>query len=340
MKNFITDIELHEDARRCALSTYNEKKFPPPSSCKPLCTYRNPNTGYFGIVYKRGDDIIIASKGTDLLEKEHFLQNIRNMQSIYDLQNDFQIISKNIPSQMFDILSLYNKYKNQGRIILTGDSLAGSCSTILGVLTGTDTVVFNPFGVGEILESYNINYSNTDNIINYCNKNDIVTGTYGDKHIGKVYQMNEKGSLKNERRLYYHLLENQQPITTQKEISKHDLYIQNPIRTHIDKTTRIIEDFDSRLLMHNTNSNIAKYETKKSTNYTNPADFINKDFGGYHNGQVYVKEYKRHDGTKVRAHWRDWPGNFDPNKKLVDMEEPELGHAIDFWLDEDKYVDL
>jgi hypothetical protein len=68
----------------------------------------------------------------------------------------------------------------------------------------------------------------------------------------------------------------------------------------------------------------------------------NKLFAGYrvNNGrdEVYVKEYKRSDGTVVKAHWRSYPGDFDSDKRLSDMQEPELGHALDFWMDEEKFA--
>ena len=79
----------------------------------------------------------------------------------------------------------------------------------------------------------------------------------------------------------------------------------------------------------------------------NKEDFLshiqnNKLFAGYrvNNGrdEVYVKEYKRGDGTVVKAHWRSYSGDFDSDKRLSDMQEPELGHALDFWMDEEKFA--
>lgn len=349
MTNFKHDTKLHEDARRCALSTYDEKKFTVPDSCKFLFRYTNPETGYYGIVYKRGDDFIIASRGTEATKELGEFIKTRNKKSLKDLQNDRQMGMKEIPIQANDIMFLYNQCKDHGRVILTGDSLGGSGSTIIGILTGADTVVFNPFGVEDILKNNNIDYSKTDNIINYCNKNDIITGGNGDKHVGRIYEMKSKGHGIG---FYDHYLENQQPIKEQKEISKYDLNLRGTIKEYYNLNKPIKQDENDTRYLGNTSepysSNVlaaispSSFEQQYKSNNLHPKyNFNNETFGGYrpHNGgQVYVREYKRRDGTVVKAHWRDWPGNFDPNKKLVDMNEPELGHAIDFWLDEDKYA--
>ena len=347
MTNFKHDTKLHEDARRCALSTYDEKKFTVPDSCKFLFRYTNPETGYYGIVYKRGDDFIIASRGTDVPKELIEFVRTRNRKSFKDLQNDRQMGMKEIPIQANDIMFLYNQCKYHGRVILTGDSLGGSGSTIIGILTGADTVVFNPFGVEDILKNNNIDYSKTDNIINYCNKNDLITRGNGDKHVGTIYEMREKYSTTNKDLIYYHLLENQQPIKEQKILTKYDLRNRG---TSIEasptqdfkhyKRNNTKEDYNWKNNISATREIIKRIQSMQNAT-PQQYNFNNETFGGYrpHNGgQVYVREYKRRDGTVVKAHWRDWPGNFDPNKKLVDMNEPELGHAIDFWLDEDKYA--
>ena len=362
MTDFKHDTKLHEDARRCALSTYDEEKFTAPDSCKFLFRYTNPETGYYGIVYKRGDDFIIASRGTDVPKELIEFVKTRDEKSFKDLQNDRQMGMKEIPTQANDIMFLYNQCKDHGRVILTGDSLGGSGSTIIGILTGADTVVFNPFGVEDILKNNNIDYSQTDNIINYCNKNDLITGGNGDKHVGRIYEMKSKGHGIG---FYDHFLENQQPIKEQKEISKYDLNLRGTIKKYHDKNkTRYIRgafEFNNakprqkqltpQNVYYNPENNhsdiqttiqrIRELQQRNFIDVPQQYNFNNETFGGYrayNGGQVFVKEYKRKDGTIVKAHWRDWPGTFDPNKKLVDMNEPELGHAIDFWLDEDKYA--
>ena len=81
---------------------------------------------------------------------------------------------------------------------------------------------------------------------------------------------------------------------------------------------------------------------KKAENLSSDSKYHNRIFGGHRvvNGrdEVYVKEYKRGDGTVVKAHWRSYPGDFDPDKRFTDMQEPELGHALDFWMDEEKFA--
>lgn len=68
-------------------------------------------------------------------------------------------------------------------------------------------------------------------------------------------------------------------------------------------------------------------------------DYNTDRFGGLReqNGvkEVFVKDYKRSDGNKVDAHWRPITGEFNPRKRLSELDLPELDHAIDFWMDED-----
>ena len=89
---------------------------------------------------------------------------------------------------------------------------------------------------------------------------------------------------------------------------------------------------------NNTSNLNKKAENLSSTD----SKYHNRIFDGHRvvNGrdEVYVKEYKRSDGTVVKAHWRSYPGDFDPDKRLSDMQEPELGHALDFWMDEEKFA--
>lgn len=84
---------------------------------------------------------------------------------------------------------------------------------------------------------------------------------------------------------------------------------------------------------NNTSNQNKKVENLSSSD----SKYHNRIFDGHRivNGknEVYVKEYKRNDGTIVKAHWRSYPGDFDPDKRLSEMQEPELSHALDFWMD-------
>ena len=338
MTDFKHDVEKHEDARRCVLATYDAEKFTVPSSCKFLFEYTNPKSGYYGRVYRRGNDIIIASRGTYWDGEWSDFKKTLQFDSFQDLNsNDKDLFLKYIPKQAADVMFLYNQCKGHGNIILAGDSLGGSTSAITGVKTGADTVVFNPYGIKDILENYNLKYSNTKNIINYCNKKDFITGYNADNHIGTIYEMKTK---EDGIGLYYHFLENQQPITEQKEISRNDLPRGKTFKKGVDFVSDNWENLMEKVI--EADVHVVKFDDNLHDFIdSHLKKFYNSSFGGYRSdngGQVYVKEYRRSDGTIVRAHWRDWPGTFDPNKKLSHMEQDELNNALDFWMDDEKYA--
>ncbi len=339
MTDFKYDTKLHEDARQCSMVAYNPSIYKIQNGYKLVAASKvDPHTGFSAIALRKDNQIIIAFRGTEKNDNK-------------DLENDkIMALEKNIPYQTYEGIKfvkeiMNNKDFNGCSYIFTGHSLGGSLAQFIAGILGAPAITFNAYGVKDILDKFNIKY-NSENIINYCNRKDIITCINGDNHIGRIYEMKSKGHGIG---LYDHFLENQQPIKEQKEISKYDLNLRGSIKEYYNLNKPIKQDENDTKYLGNTSELYASKVLAAISpanfgqqNKSNPQyNFNNETFGGYrtHNGgQVFVKEYKRKDGTIVKAHWRDWPGTFDPNKKLVDMNEPELGHAIDFWLDEDKYA--
>jgi len=338
MSNFKTDLSLHEDLRKCSLSNYGSTRFLVPSNMKLIEKIDNKKTGFYAQVFKRDSEIIITYKGTN------------NPLGI-DGKNDVAMgIKRNIPAQAYEALDLYDKYaKYSDNIILTGDSLGASCANIVAAIRGAKAVGFNPFGVGDILKKNNISYKE-DNIINYCNKADGITSINAQNQIGTIYEME---SISKGMGFYDHYLENQKPIEKQQVITPEELKRYDGIEYMKDKSINAIKKVGEETANYSYNrmqNDIKPYQNllnileKQSNNSEDLLSQIqnNKLFGGYrvNNGrdEVYVKEYKRSDGRVVKAHWRSYPGDFDPNKRLTDMQEAELGHALDFWMEEEKYI--
>lgn len=356
----MTDLKFQNDLIQACQASYDISKFPIPEGYTLLeATKVDPATGFAAIVLKKDDNIIIAYRGTD--EEEFSYLGSLNTKHLPDIKNDLAMfVNRNLPQQSYEALSLYDKcakkYKGYN-ITVTGHSLGGSCANIVGALRGVEAVGFNPYGVKDLLDKTMVKYE-AKNIINYCNPNDIITTINGHNQIGTLYKMKTRG--KGDKFCYDHRLENQQPITEQKEISKNDLDVKPGLVTegkHIASTlNKYVEgqvesgynrgkEYLGNILEKGAGffNSLSSDKNERIHNFIDATfqKFNNSSFGGYRSnngGQVYVKEYKRHDGTIVRAHWRDWPGTFDPNKKLSHMEQEELNHALDFWMDDEKYA--
>ena len=343
MPKFKEDVRFHEELRQCVLSAYNEKNFPIPKSYQVVEQVSDDSTGYYGLVLSKDDKIVIVSKGTDIPEEIKNFFKTGSFNSFKDLNEDFKMSNQLIPNQVKNVRGLYNKYKGKGEIILTGDSLGGSCSVIVGSQTGTRTVVFNPYGIEDILHNYNLKYDDS-NIVNYSNKLDGIITMNSHNHIGDIYEMKSKERIFP---LLDHFLEKQQPITEQSPITPEELKrkegveaVQNQLRSGVQTISKMQHDIntsDRDIYNKLFKSYLDLYDSQDKT-----SKFQNKTFGGYRlnngNGEIYVKEYTRKDGTVVRAHWRSYSGEFDPNKRLSEMNEPELSKAISFWMDEDKFI--
>lgn len=93
------------------------------------------------------------------------------------------------PAQKVDAEKFYQETKDafpNQTVMLTGHSLGGSLAQIVGSETGEQTVTFNAYGTGGIIQDPTY----TDNITNYGNPNDPIFLSNVDNQIGKTYLTN------------------------------------------------------------------------------------------------------------------------------------------------------
>ena len=171
------DIRYHEVLKQAAVYSYKNGN-PIPNGYRVVKSVDNKDSGFQAEVLVKGNDIIIAYRGTD---------------SPKDLINDVAMAKKTIPDQATDAIKLHDQIKWEypnSDITVTGHSLGGSLSQIVSAIRGCDAVTFNAYGVRDMFEdSYGLK---EDNIVNYVNELDLITMSNAENQIGETYAVKGK----------------------------------------------------------------------------------------------------------------------------------------------------
>ena len=223
---------------------------------------------------------------------------------------------KQVPEQAKSALDFYYKVEKYCKekgidkkdIMITGHSLGGSCSEIVGPVTGIKTITFNSYGVKDIAKKYiAINLDDVDCVTNYGNAKDLVFRSKMDNHIGKTYVIDKNRIHNFIKPKKFHSIEDMG------EVREGVLY-----RPQTKKSKGSIENKDpNRIIVM---ENLMKKVSNKNTHF-NDEDLKylsqQRDRGNVmwqrdidrkvSSGDVYVSSYTKSDGTHVRAYYRSRP---------------------------------
>jgi len=268
------DVKYHEILKQAAIYSY-ENTNPLPSGYRVIKSVDNKDTGFQAEVLARGNDVIVAYRGT-------------NITSIMDIRNDIAMLRDRIPAQATEAIILYDQVKQDypnSDITVTGHSLGGSLSQIVSSVRGCEAVTFNAYGTKDMFKDPDS--FKDDNIVNYVNEWDAIAMSNAENHIGETY------AVKGENMRNPHKLETMTDLESREYRTSGNLKerknIFNRIENKVKYTTSKIKEktdkiFDERRARQ-------KYNTTKkdSSNCV---------------GSYPVSGYTRSDGTKVSSYTR------------------------------------
>ncbi len=186
------NYELHEEIKLLTQNCYNPQTNFLPYGWKLIKFIPNTSTGFKAGIYTKDEYVVIIYSGTDfIINNNNILQ--RN-ELLKDLITDEQLFSDKMPNQQNEAYYLYTivkaMYPNY-KIILGGHSLGGTLAQLVAFRSGAETVTFNAYAAGKILENNGWkNYSNNYNIYNYGNPTDPIFTHKFNKHVGRVLLTN------------------------------------------------------------------------------------------------------------------------------------------------------
>ena len=169
MKN----TKTHEDLKELSIYVYNDGQGIMPEGWDIVKVDTNKKTGYYAEVYKKGKEVAIIYRGTDVDIYKGIKETTR------DFGNDLRMGGMLEPKQTADAKGTFQAIKQEypsSNIVLSGHSLGGSLAQLVSAETGTKAVTFNAFGTVKILSQKG--YSQADqrllNITNYGHHKDPV----------------------------------------------------------------------------------------------------------------------------------------------------------------------
>lgn len=265
------DTKYHEILKQA--SGYSYKKGDPiPDGYKVIKSVDNKNTGFHAEVLSKGNDVIVAYRGTDKIFGQ-------------DGRNDFAMNRGKIPAQATEAIKLYDQVKQENPnsdITVTGHSLGGSLSQIVSGIRGCDAVTFNAYGVKNMFKDpANIK---EDNVVNYVNEWDPIAMSNAENQVGETYAVKGE-AMRNPHKLETMIDHESREYRTLENLKDRKNII-NRIENKVEYTTSKVKEITREILN--------KRKENESTNKGSSTCV----------GSYSVSGYTRSDGTKIGDYTR------------------------------------
>lgn len=288
---------------------YDNEKISPPNNYQSIDKKMNNRTGFYAETFKKENNIVIVFKGSDTIS-DYFT-------------DDMSLMNKRLPYQFFDAVDYVKKIQRNFRhhdIQLVGHSLGGSLGQLTGSTLGINTITFNAYGTGDILNQI----PNQDtHIKNYGNIKDPVFIAKLDKHIGETYVIGDfntdittKKQSINIKNIHpkYHYLSEIGDLSTAVKYEPNVEKGTNIVKGNISYEYYLDEIFDIKnRVLHRNEIDIETADKELIDLYADQLldDYFPEkgelDMRVFAGDLIYVNSYQKQDGTEVSGYYRRRP---------------------------------
>lgn len=168
------NLKLDNDLKEMSIYVYNDGKGTIPDGWDIVKVDENKKSGYYAEVYKKGKDIALIYRGTDVDIRKGIQETKKDL-----FDSDIKMFRGLEPDQLKDAQNTYKEIKRtypSSKVIVSGHSLGGSLAQLVSAETGAKAVTFEAYGTGKILEQkgYSQKSQKLLNITNYGNPKDVI----------------------------------------------------------------------------------------------------------------------------------------------------------------------
>ena len=303
-----SNLKFDNEMKDLSMCVYKGNKKHKPKNWIKVSEY-NSNKGFHGETFYKDEMVVISFRGT---EKDKG-----------DIENDIRMGTKFLPSQYVDAHNFYLQVKSifpNKKIVFTGHSLGGALAQIMGAETGNETVTFNAYGAGDLMQKDNIKGTN---IRNYGNIDDTVFNLNLRNQLGKTYIIGSKEKSKyltSSDNLGYkfgqypikkHFIEDMGNLEDAVEYKKPEELGSNLLKANVSYDINARDIDKKRVITREEIAKMSKDEFERNENFINQqlklGNIMSKaqaDEKVKTGDLIWVNSYTRDDGTKVCGYYR------------------------------------
>ncbi len=303
-----SNLKFDNEMKDLSMCVYKGNKKHKPKNWIKVSEY-NSNKGFHGETFYKDEMVVISFRGT---EKDKG-----------DIENDIRMGTKFLPSQYVDAHNFYLQVKSifpNKKIVFTGHSLGGALAQIMGAETGNETVTFNAYGAGDLMQKDNIKGTN---IRNYGNIDDTVFNLNLRNQLGKTYIIGSKekskyltssdnlGYKSGQYPIKKHFIEDMGNLEDAVEYKKPEELGSNLLKANVSYDINARDIDKKRVITREEIAKMSKDEFERNENFINQqlklGNIMSKaqaDEKVKTGDLIWVNSYTRDDGTKVCGYYR------------------------------------
>ena len=304
-----SNLKFNNEMKYLSICVYKGKEKYKPKDWIKFDEHKS-NNGFYGEAFYKNGIILIALRGTNISE-------------LGDIASDRSMTTKHVPSQYVDAQKFYkqiaSKFSNE-KIVFTGHSLGGSLAQLMGAEMGSETVTFNAYGIGDLIQKDNVKGTNNRN---YGNIDDTVFNANLKNQFGKTYIIGSKekspyltssdttGYKSGQYPMKKHSIENMGNLEDAVEYKKPEELGSNLLKANVSYDINARDIDKKRVITREEIAKMSKDEFERNENFINQqlklGNIMSKaqaDEKVKTGDLIWVNSYNRDDGTKVCGYYR------------------------------------